>query len=214
MRAKITTALVLALSAALATGAAWAHDDDDDRRWKHRHHHVQHHKHHKKHHKHHKHEHVVHHVYHHQGPARARVERVVPVVTHVTVPSSREECWSEPVVVRHPGSGSYTPMIVGGIIGGVVGNQVGKGTGKDVATVAGAALGASVGRDIYGGPRGGGSTVHHEQRCRTVDTSYTEERVDGYRVRYRYQGDSHWARMDHDPGDWVRVGVDVRPGRH
>jgi uncharacterized protein YcfJ len=38
-----------------------------------------------------------------------------------------------------------------------------------------------------------------------------EERIDGYRVVYQFQGQKYATRMPYDPGRELRVRVDVRP---
>lgn len=155
----------------------------------------------------------------HQGPYTdlAKVVEVQPIRTTFRVATPRRECWEEEVQYRHSGyhqGRSYTPTILGGIIGGVVGNQFGKGDGNTLMTVAGALLGGSVGNDHGRYHRsheryGGYSTV--ETRC-TVRTEYhDEERIDGYRVQYLYQGRLYTTRMNHHPGDQIRVNVNVTP---
>ena len=47
------------------------------------------------------------------------------------------------------------------------------------------------------------------QRCRTVE-SYTDV-VQGYDVRYRYQGREYMTRTSTDPGNRIRVDVNVLP---
>lgn len=142
----------------------------------------------------------------------APVVDVQPLYRTVTVSTPRQECWDEPVNRYQVGAGdSYTPTIIGGIVGGVVGNQFGKGTGRDVATVAGALLGGSIGRDL--GYRSGGGQYYSdvERRCRTVNDSHTEQRVEGYNVTYRYGGRTYTTRTDYDPGRQIKVRVDVVP---
>ncbi len=151
----------------------------------------------------------------------AKVVDVEPIVRLVRVSEPRRECWDEEVTrynrqtSRRPGS--FTPLVIGGIVGGVVGNQFSKGKRRDALTVAGALLGASVGRDIYRRHRenGGGHIetpyVTTEHRCRVIDEFHEEERVEGYRVTYRYKGKTFVRRMDHDPGRRIRIRVAVTP---
>ena len=49
------------------------------------------------------------------------------------------------------------------------------------------------------------------QRCTTSDIVREEERIDGYNVTYRYNGQKYRTRMPYDPGDRLRIRVDVRP---
>ena len=142
----------------------------------------------------------------------AEVTRVEPITREVRVRTPREECWDEEVPVYESGYRSATPMILGGIIGGVVGHTMGKGHGKDAATVAGTVLGGSIGRDVGEQHRTPDNyrTVQ-ETRCRMVDDYREEQRVEGYRVFYRYQGEDYETRMPQDPGERIRVQVSVQP---
>ena len=144
----------------------------------------------------------------------AKVVRVEPISRTVRVSTPQRECWDEEVTryehYRGARSESYTPMIVGGILGGVVGNQLGKGSGRDAMTIAGTLLGGSIGRDhgrhytVVSRPY----TVE-EQHCNVHNAYYEEERIEGYRVTYRYRGREYITRMDHDPGNRIRVRLTV-----
>ena len=46
-------------------------------------------------------------------------------------------------------------------------------------------------------------------KCGTT-TAY-EDRVEGYRVTYEYNGRRQTTQLPYDPGDRIRVRVDVRP---
>lgn len=141
----------------------------------------------------------------------ARVQQVVPIMETVRVSHPRRECWDEQVV--HTDRGRNTAgMVVGGIAGGVVGNRFGGGSGKTAATVAGTIVGAAIGDRLTERPARSWTTT--ETQCRTVDSWYEEERTVGYRVQYRYHGDTYWTEMDHHPGDRIRVRVDVTPVRY
>jgi uncharacterized protein YcfJ len=48
------------------------------------------------------------------------------------------------------------------------------------------------------------------QRCQTIDQ--TTEVIQGYEVRYRYQGREYVTRTASDPGSRIRVDVSVLPG--
>lgn len=142
----------------------------------------------------------------------AKVISAEPIVRQVRVSTPREECWEEEIPVYHSGYRSATPMILGGIIGGVVGNTMGKGHGKDAATVAGTILGGSVGRDIgHERQRPDSYSTAQETRCRQVVDYRDEERIEGYWVTYRYQGEDYVTRMQNEPGNRIRVRVTVQP---
>jgi uncharacterized protein YcfJ len=124
----------------------------------------------------------------------------------------------------HAGSShsSGAATLLGGVIGGLVGSQFGGGNGKKVLGIAGAIVGASVAnqaarhrhdnygsRGYYNSPN---RNAHYRpQRCATVMESREIEEVTGYRVRYLYQGQEFVKRVDTDPGDRVRVQVQVTP---
>lgn len=145
----------------------------------------------------------------HRFVDRARVIEVTPIIEVVQIPNERSECWQEEVShqrPRHAGPG----MILGGVIGGVLGSQMGHGSGNKVATVAGTLIGAAVGSDLSRGQHHGRYTTS-EQRCRIITDYREEEQTTGYRVTYRYQGQTFTRVMDYDPGRFVRVAVRVEP---
>lgn len=149
----------------------------------------------------------------------ARVVSVTPVVRYVTVTTPVKECWDdvEYYTRRTPEPGNAGRTLFGAIVGGVIGHQFGSGSGNDAATVAGTLIGAAVGGDIakrraYSeGQYGSTQYAEPVQRCETNYRSHQEERIDGYRVVYKYQGQKYATRMPYDPGDRIRVRVDVRP---
>ena len=49
------------------------------------------------------------------------------------------------------------------------------------------------------------------ERCDVRYQESWEERVEGYRVAYEYNGRRYETRMPYDPGERVRVRVDVFP---
>lgn len=144
----------------------------------------------------------------------AEVIESTPIYRTVEVSVPREECWTEEVVThRRPHSQSSTPAILGTIIGGALGNAVGHDkSNKRVGAVVGAVLGHSIGRDIVAAnSRGRVTEVETVRQCETVYDHHDEERLLGYQVRYRYHDKDYSVRMDDDPGEFVRVRVDVQP---
>ncbi len=145
----------------------------------------------------------------------ARVLSVEPVVRYVTVRSPIRECWEDTehytVDNRRAGVGGRT--LFGAIVGGVIGHQFGSGRGRDAATIAGTVIGASIANDAA---RRDGGYARSEQsrpvtRCETKYQSHEEERVDGYKVIYVYNGQKYATQTPHDPGKRLRIRVDVRP---
>lgn len=139
----------------------------------------------------------------------AAVVSVTPITRMVHVPDMQQECWNESIINDTSNdSDSTTSTIVGGIVGGVVGNQFGKGKGKTAATVAGTLLGGSVGHDMS--TQDSSPTERVIRRCRSIDHGYDEERIEGYSVKYKYQGATYTTRMHKDPGETLRVRVETK----
>ena len=152
----------------------------------------------------------------------AKVTHVEPITRIVQISTPQEVCWNERVrTVRNEGYGgrrnrSFTPTVLGGLLGGVVGNQFGSGRGQTAMTVAGALLGASIGRDASVDrhrPVNRPATIGYttERRCEVEQVVHEEERIDGYRVAYRFRGREYVTRTDEYPGDRIRVRVEVDP---
>jgi uncharacterized protein YcfJ len=155
----------------------------------------------------------------------ARVVDVQPLVTRVRVSTPQRECWDESRVDnRGYGNGGYgnSPLprssaggaVLGGIVGAVIGHQIGHGQGRDAATAVGAVVGAAVGsqqaqrRAAYASAPPQQYTV---QRCETRYHDEWQERTDGYRVTYVYNGRRQVTQLPYRPGDRIRVRVDVSP---
>lgn len=147
----------------------------------------------------------------------AKVISSQPIVNYVTVSTPVRECWEEmqyyTVDRRARGTGGST--LLGAVIGGVIGHQVGSGRGNDAATVAGTLIGAAIGNDAARQRHGDAySTERHSrpvERCKTTYREHQEERIDGYRVTYRYNGQRYMTEMPYDPGRKIKVRVDIRP---
>jgi uncharacterized protein YcfJ len=154
----------------------------------------------------------------------ARVVDVQPLVTRVRVSTPQRECWDETRYDPGYNNGGYGrgPLprsaaggaVLGGVIGAVIGHQIGHGRGRDAATAAGAVIGAAVGSK-QAERRGGYASVppreYTVQRCETRYHDQWEERTDGYRVTYVYNGRRQVTELPYRPGDRIRVRVDVRP---
>ena len=142
----------------------------------------------------------------------ARVVNVEPMRRRVRISEPVRECWDEPVYVsdgplspRHAGS-----TLLGGLIGGVVGNQIGSGRGRDAARIAGVLVGGAIGNNIsHERQRGTYDNERLVERCEVRYRDSLDERIDGYRVTYEYAGREYRTRMPYDPGERVRIRVDV-----
>jgi uncharacterized protein YcfJ len=95
--------------------------------------------------------------------------------------------------------------VIGGLTGALLGAQVGKGNGR----VAGAAVGAVTGAVVGDRMQNGGT--QNGQNCRMVDDWQT--RSMGYSVTYEYHGTTITDYMKDDPGQVIRVRVNVTPTR-
>lgn len=151
----------------------------------------------------------------HHGPQNgayydyAKVVRVTPVTRIVETSRPERECWHEEVVRQARSDANLGGLVLGGVVGGVIGNRFGGGNGKKIATVAGSIAGAALGQEMTRRP--GHSYTTYEECCRTYRVSHTEERVIGYDVVYRYNGQEYVTRTDRDPGSRIRVRVSVTP---
>jgi uncharacterized protein YcfJ len=149
----------------------------------------------------------------------AKVLSAEPIVRYVTVTTPVRECWQETRYVDNRYNRRYSRngpgTLLGAVIGGVIGHQVGSGRGNDAATIAGALIGASVGSQAarQNGQYDGERQARQVERCETTYREEQEERIDGYRVTYRYHGQKYRTEMPYDPGQRIRVRVDVRPAR-
>ena len=154
-----------------------------------------------------------HHRQNHSFDATAKVTHVEPLYKTVRVSTPQRECSDRPQYrPRNTGYKSYTSTIAGGIVGGVLGNQLGGGTGKTVMTVAGTLLGGSIGRDYgHNSQRQQDDYYNGGEQCHVTERYHDEERADGYRVTYRYHGQTYTTWMDHHPGKRIPVEVSVRP---
>lgn len=144
----------------------------------------------------------------------AKVLSVTPVVRYVTVTTPVKQCWED--VEYHtrtnPDPGRAGRTLFGAIVGGVVGHQFGSGGGNDAATVAGSLVGAALGH--RSGTRPYYTSTEYARpvrRCEVSYQSHEEERVDGYDVIYSYHGRKYATRTPFDPGNKLRIRVDVRP---
>jgi uncharacterized protein YcfJ len=151
----------------------------------------------------------------HGDYAYARVVDVEPRMRMVRVSMPHQECYTDTryVAVERPDSG---PMILGGLVGAVIGHQLGSGHARGLGTLAGAVIGGAIGRDA------GRYRDHNEgdarpvqalesERCETRYDQHYEQQVDGYLVRYRYDGRTYETMLHYNPGDRLRVRVNVSP---
>lgn len=147
----------------------------------------------------------------------ARVVDADPIVRRVRVETPQRECWNE---VQEVYPASRPPLttdnlgstVLGAVIGGVIGHQFGKGRGRDAATIAGTVIGGSVGRNTADARSGRyGPEERTVERCEVRYEDTYEERIEGYNVEYEYHGRRYHTQLPYDPGDRIRIRVDVEP---
>ena len=144
----------------------------------------------------------------------APVTGVEPMYQTVQVSTPRQVCHDEQyqVAQRDP-TRSYAAPLIGAAIGGALGHTVGH-TEKDnnLGAVVGALFGGAIGYGVATRPGPApASYIQTRQVCTQETDVHTEQRVVGYRVRYRYQGETYVMQTDRPPGDTVRVRVEVTP---
>ena len=121
-----------------------------------------------------------------------------------TVETPREVCENVAVTRQRPTQdpNRIAGTAIGAIVGGVLGNQVGGGSGKKIATAAGAVAGGFAGREVQERMQQGDTYTTTERRCQTITDS--EQKLIGYDVEYRIDGEAYTTRLDEAPeGDRV-----------
>jgi uncharacterized protein YcfJ len=143
----------------------------------------------------------------------AKVIDVKPIYQTIEISNPERYCWDEDVSYYEPGRQNYTGTVLGGIVGGVMANQLyhGRGRGRDAATLAGTLLGGAIGHDLSKHQRQGQWVNATERQCEVRDYTTYEERVVGYRVKYRYKGHVFTTRTQDHPGNRIPVRVGVVP---
>ena len=150
----------------------------------------------------------------------ARVVDVQPLTTRVRVTTPQRECWDETRMDNGGYGNSPLPRtaaggaVLGAIVGGVLGHQIGHGHQRDAATAIGAVFGAGVGATQAQRRAANASAPPRQytvQRCETRYHDEWQERTDGYRVTYVYNGRRQVTELPYRPGDRIRVRVDVSP---
>ena len=118
------------------------------------------------------------------------------------------------------GGGSQTgrnvASVVGGVVGAVLGSQVGGGSARYATSAIGSMVGSQVGGSIYDQ----GQRQRQQGQVTVCDPvpvngGYSNARygnaTDAFDVTYEYNGRRYTSRMNYDPGQRVRVRVDVTP---
>lgn len=166
----------------------------------------------------------------------ARVVRVDPVIVSDGRYAGRPECRSredgdypgeyargeaypgtrsDPYVRTGTETGRNVATVVGGVVGAVLGSKVGGGSARYATAAVGSMVGGMAGRQVYENshraPRVGVVTVCDPMPPDGDYYRVDHSRVGAYDVTYEYADRRYTTRMDHHPGDRLRVRVDVRP---
>ncbi|MCL1530177.1 glycine zipper 2TM domain-containing protein [Xanthomonas nasturtii] len=156
----------------------------------------------------------------------ARVVRVDPIIVSDSYNErTSEQCYNRPADGYytsndgyHRDGGNYgqagvsnrsVASVIGGIAGAVLGSQIGGGNGRLVGTAVGTMAGVAAGRSIY--EANNRNYQGNVRVCEPVSYRRERDRVEGYDVTYEYAGRTYHTRSDYNPGDRIRVRVDVRP---
>jgi len=139
--------------------------------------------------------------------AWADVLRVDPVYGVVQTSTPTQQCYDQQVTQQTP-SNKGLGTVLGAVVGGVLGSTIGHGRGNTAATVGGAVVGGAVGNSVASG----GQTYTTNQTVCQPGSQVTQQRqIIGYDVEYRYHGDVYMSRLSYDPGERLRVRVNVSP---
>ncbi len=99
-------------------------------------------------------------------------------------------------------------QVVGGIVGAVIGSKVGKKGGtKVLGATAGAIIGSSIGKEAAATS----DTPAPGVKCKMENKLREFERHAGFRVVYLYQGEQFVTELPYDPGNELKLKVEVAP---
>lgn len=112
-------------------------------------------------------------------------------------------------------TGRTVATVVGGVVGAVLGSQVGGGSARYATSAIGSMVGGQVGGQIYDQTqrqrRQGQVTVCDLEPADGYGNARYGNGQDAYDVTYEYNGRRYTSRMNYDPGQRVRIRVDVTP---
>lgn len=135
----------------------------------------------------------------------AQYAQVVSVTPVRQTGGPQQVCHDEVVYRKVPPKDQHRLVgtAIGAVAGGLVGHMIGSGKGNTLATVAGAVGGGYAGNRIEASRQDHNVQATTVRRCNTVESSSSN--IVAYDVTYVYNGVTRTTRMDHDPGNQVRV---------
>lgn len=116
-------------------------------------------------------------------------------------------------------AGRTAATVIGGVVGAVLGSQIGGGSARYATSAIGTMVGGIAGQRVYENgvrarqARGGTVTVCDPYRDGGYDggDGTGGSGVAAYDVTYEYAGREYTTRTRYNPGDRIRVRVDVQP---
>ena len=142
---------------------------------------------------------------------RGDTARVIETRPLYAADEAKQECWNpraghyEEVRGSKDHSALNKGTALGALVGGVAGHQVDSGTGTAVGAVLGGLAGNYLNRR---NDRSDEQNDLDRSRCRVIADNGVAPR--GYEVRYEHQGREYVTRTTRDPGQFLRLGEDVR----
>ena len=156
------------------------------------------------------------HEHHHDRFEYARVMNVTPIYREVRISEPVKECWTESVT-NHRGHHHQSAggMLAGGIVGDIIGHHLGQGRKhRSITTAVGTLVGARIGHEAVNGGR---KRHHHsdspvlKETCSHYERVSYQQQIDAYNVTYRYQGRTYQVEMPYDPGQRIKIRIQVTP---
>ncbi len=143
-------------------------------------------------------------------PPREEFARVIDSRPVYEAANRRQECWNpraghyEERRDRHDSSVNKG-AVAGAVLGGVLGHQVDSGAG---GTLGGALIGGLIGNQVEKNRESDPKNDLDYSRCRVIAEG--GRTLQGYDVRYVYDGHEYRTRMAQAPGHRLRLGEDIR----
>ena len=106
-------------------------------------------------------------------------------------------------------------LVMGGILGGLVGHELGNDRNRAFTTMAGIVIGSAIANDMANtNYRSNNYRPDHHQVCRQQTRFIEQQKIVGYKVKYRYRGQIFVTQTRHHPGQKISVPKELRNHRH